>query len=104
MGQVKTQLLAAVGPLQFEVVQHRMKAEYGADSRLETPRWNIVRWWHKPDAPADWLPDLPADATFATDRDDRPVVLFADEWAMRHFIQRNAGLELSELPIIPATV
>ena len=28
-------LLAAVGPLQFEVVQYRLQSEYGAESRLE---------------------------------------------------------------------
>ena len=35
-GQVKTPLLAAVGPLQFEVVQYRLQAEYQAESHLES--------------------------------------------------------------------
>ncbi|MBS0197301.1 MAG: peptide chain release factor 3 [Planctomycetes bacterium] len=94
-GQVKTPLLAAVGPLQFEVVQYRLKAEYGAESRLETARWSIVRWWRKIGAPADWQPDLPEGATLATDRDEKAVVLFTDDWAVRHFNQRNPGVELS---------
>jgi len=97
-GQVKTPLLAAVGPLQFEVVQHRMLSEYGAESRVEPARWTTVRWFRKPGAPADWMPELPADATFAADRDDRWVILFADDWALRHFTQRNADVELSPLP------
>lgn len=97
-GQVKTPLLAAVGPLQFEVVQYRMKAEYGAESRLENARWQFVRWWKKDGAPADWMPDLPNDAQFAYDRDEVSVVLFADEWALRNFQQRNAGVELAALP------
>src|SRR5262245_1901208 len=37
-------LLGAVGPLQFEVVQYRMQSEYGADSRLETSPWRVIRW------------------------------------------------------------
>ena len=37
-------LLAAVGPLQFEVVQYRLQSEYGAESRLETAAWDRVRW------------------------------------------------------------
>ena len=37
-------LLAAVGPLQFEVVQYRLKSEYGAESRLEPAPWTILRW------------------------------------------------------------
>lgn len=30
-----TPILAAVGQLQFEVVEYRLKAEYGVESRLE---------------------------------------------------------------------
>ena len=40
----KVPLLAAVGPLQFEVVQYRLQSEYGAESRLETAPWDRVRW------------------------------------------------------------
>jgi peptide chain release factor 3 len=98
-GQVKTPLLAAVGPLQFEVVQHRMKSEYGAESTLQPSRWTICRWWRAPEqTDPEWLPDLPMDATLATDRDNAWVVLFADEWALRNFTQRNPKVELSPLP------
>jgi peptide chain release factor 3 len=101
-GHAKVPLLAAVGPLQFEVVQYRLKSEYGADSRLEPSKWNTVRWWRRPDADPEWLPELPMNATHATDRDDKPVVLFADEWALRHFTQFNPTVELSTLPFEPA--
>jgi len=37
-------LLGAVGQLQFEVVQHRLKAEYDADMRLETCQYTGARW------------------------------------------------------------
>jgi len=40
----KVPLLAAVGPLQFEVVQYRLQSEYGAESRLEPAPWTVVRW------------------------------------------------------------
>jgi ABC-type multidrug transport system fused ATPase/permease subunit len=49
---VKTPLLAAVGPLQFEVVQFRLESEYGAVSRLEAAPWTVVRW-----LPADMKED-----------------------------------------------
>src|ERR1700692_3118489 len=51
----KVPLLAAVGPLQFEVVQFRLESEYGAVSRLEAAPWKVVRW-------------LPTDVTEETDR------------------------------------
>ncbi len=37
-------LLGAVGQLQFEVVQHRLKAEYGVDVRLMPSRYTGARW------------------------------------------------------------
>ena len=37
-------LLGAVGQLQFEVVQHRLKAEYDADIRLEGCPYTGARW------------------------------------------------------------
>src|SRR5690606_22240865 len=37
-------LLGAVGQLQFEVVAHRLKTEYGVDARLMPSRYNLARW------------------------------------------------------------
>ena len=37
-------LLGAVGQLQFEVVAHRLQAEYGAEARLMPSRYNMARW------------------------------------------------------------
>jgi peptide chain release factor 3 len=33
-----------VGQLQFEVVAHRLKTEYGVDARLMPSRYNLARW------------------------------------------------------------
>ncbi len=37
-------LLGAVGVLQFEVVAHRLKTEYGVDARMMPSRYNLARW------------------------------------------------------------
>jgi len=37
-------LLGAFGQLQFEVVSHRLKSEYGAEVRLLPARFNLARW------------------------------------------------------------
>ncbi|MGP1614138.1 MAG: peptide chain release factor 3 [Pollutimonas bauzanensis] len=37
-------LLGAVGQLQFEVVAHRLKHEYGVEARLMPSRYNMARW------------------------------------------------------------
>jgi peptide chain release factor 3 len=37
-------LLGAVGTLQFEVVAHRLKHEYGVDARLIPSKYQLARW------------------------------------------------------------
>ena len=37
-------LLGAIGALQFEVVQHRLKAEYDCDVKLESCQYTGARW------------------------------------------------------------
>ena len=37
-------LLGAIGQLQFEVVAHRLKHEYGCEARMAPARYNSARW------------------------------------------------------------
>ena len=92
-------LLAAVGPLQFEVVQFRLESEYGALSRVEPAPWTVVRWLppELKDAGLDAL-SLPSGSRLAHDIDHHPVVLFATEWAANYFVQTNPKVPLSLLP------
>src|SRR6185369_2555711 len=77
----KVPLLAAVGPLQFEVTQYRLQSEYGAESRLEQAPWTVVRWlppeMKEPELEAL---SLPTGARLAFDNDQHPVVLFSNDW------------------------
>jgi peptide chain release factor 3 len=97
---VKTPLLAAVGPLQFEVVQYRLEGEYGAASRLESAPWTVVRWLppHLDEDGLDSL-SLPSGSALAYDIDQNPVVLFPNEWAAGYFSQTNPKVHLSALPV-----
>jgi peptide chain release factor 3 len=97
---VKTPLLAAVGPLQFEVVQFRLESEYGAESRLESAPWTVVRW-----LPTDMKEDdldavsLPTGAKLAYDIGKNPVALFTNEWSADYFTKTNERVPLSALPV-----
>jgi len=42
-------LLGAVGTLQFDVVQHRLKSEYGVDARMEPSKYHMARWFTSDD-------------------------------------------------------
>jgi peptide chain release factor 3 len=97
---VKVPLLAAVGPLQFEVVQYRLESEYGAASRLEMAPWKVVRWLplNFQEADLDGL-SLPSGSSVAYDMGRNPVILFANDWAADYFPRTNSGIVLSSLPI-----
>jgi peptide chain release factor 3 len=97
-------LLAAVGPLQFEVVQWRLQSEYGAESRLSPTPWTLLKWV---DIPAAMKGPKGFDTTrvivatgvsFGADKFDNPVVLFPNDWTMRYFVEKNPELKLRDLP------
>jgi peptide chain release factor 3 len=101
----KVPLLAAVGPLQFEVVQYRLESEYGAASRLEPAPWNVVRWL----PPELKEPDLeslslPTGARLAYDMERNPVALFPNEWSAGYFGETNPKVALSSLPVPAAPI
>ena len=92
-------LLAAVGPLQFEVVQYRLKSEYGAESRLSETPWTLLRWVDPHPSLADPRSLVVATGvSFGTDKNDQPVILFPNDWTLRYFVEKNPGLILRELP------
>jgi len=88
-------LLAAVGPLQFEVLQYRLETEYGAETRREQAPFTAVRWLPEGmDAEAlDALP-LPTGGRIAFDQDQNPVALFQTDWSVNYFSQNNPSVPL----------
>ena len=92
-------LLGAVGPLQFEVVQHRLQMEYGAESRIERAGWSVLRWV-LPDVPDDLLAStlLPSGARLLRDARQQKAIAFTESWSVNYFTQRNPGIRLSDLP------
>jgi peptide chain release factor 3 len=102
-GMTTATLLAAVGALQFEVVQFRLESEYGAASRLDPSPWTVMKWM----APADPTAKLPdpsqfvvaSGVAFGTDKLGQPIGLFPSEWTMRYFMDKNSGVKLHDLPL-----
>ncbi|MCC6951713.1 MAG: peptide chain release factor 3 [Phycisphaerales bacterium] len=105
-GTQKVALLAAVGPLQFEVLVYRLQNEYGAESRLEPSPFTLARWWRFKDGQtptiADLntitLPEAPDGARLVFDDRGRAMVLCTDQWPLRFFGERNPGIEVSPVP------
>jgi len=102
-GMTTATLLAAVGQLQFEVVQFRLESEYNAASRLDPAPWTLLKWV-SPKEPGAKLPDLTTlivatGVAFGTDKLEQPVGLFPNEWTMRYFLEKNPSIQLHDLPL-----
>ena len=81
------------------MVQYRLHAEYSAESRLEPAPWQFLRWLEP--HPALEHPSRLVTASgvaWGTDSDDRPVILFPNDWTMRYFVEKNPELRLHTLP------
>jgi peptide chain release factor 3 len=93
-------ILAAVGQLQLEVVQHRLEHEYGVETRLEPLGYQVARW-----VPGGWpeLEKLGRIFNCKTVRDawNRPVLLFKNEWNLNQLNQDHPEFELSNVaPVV----
>ncbi len=92
----KVPMLGAVGQLQFEVVQYRMKSEYGAESKLEPAPFTQIRWFAK-EVKRDQFKDdfMGTGVRLAEDLQDRLVILFPNTWSMQHFVEKHPECPLS---------
>jgi peptide chain release factor 3 len=78
----KDPVLGAVGGLQFEVLQFRLKAEYSVDVKIERLPYIHARWVTGPGLDPDFF-ERREDTRCLEDRDGQPVVLFKSDWGLR---------------------
>lgn len=90
-------LLGAVGPLQYEVLQYRLKEEYGAPSNLVAMPWKILKWVQS-HSYEQLLPILPNGGALALDDLDRLVILFPSDWSIKYFKEINPAVALLDSP------
>jgi len=87
-------ILAAVGQLQFEVVQFRLKNEYGVETKLEMLPYSLARW-----VAGGWEALEKAGRLFNTiavkDAWERPVLLFKNEWNLQQIREDHPELKLN---------
>ena len=93
-------ILAAVGQLQLEVVQHRLASEYGVETRLEPMGYQVARWV-KGGWPA--LDEVGRIFNCKTVQDAwlRPVLLFKNEWNLNQLKEDHPEMELNSVaPVV----
>jgi peptide chain release factor 3 len=87
-------VLAVVGPMQFEVAQHRMEQEFGAPVELDRLSYTIAVRTDVSSAPAV----AAARGVEVLQREDGELLaLFHDKWDLRSLKQRNPELTLEPL-------
>jgi peptide chain release factor 3 len=93
-------ILAAVGQLQFEVVQFRLQNEYGVETMLELLPYSVARWVED-----GWDALAKVGRLFNTvtvkDSWNRPVLLFRNEWNLNQVQSDHPELKLNTIaPVV----
>ena len=96
-------ILAAVGQLQFEVVQFRLRNEYGVETTLEPLSYSLARW-----VGGGWEALEKAGKIFNTmtvkDNWGRPVLLIRNEWNLGQIMGDNPDLKLKSTAPVGAGI
>jgi peptide chain release factor 3 len=85
-------IIGAVGELQFQVFEYRMKNEYNVDIEFHHMTHELARW-----VTGGEVTDKMTDSRkmLVNDSQGRPVILFENEFALRYFQDKHPDLKLS---------
>ena len=94
-GRQKDAILAAVGELQFDVVQFRLEVEYNAPSRVQWLPYKHARWYRAGESEEVIKP--PHGAKLVTDSFGSDAVLLQTDWDLRTLARVNPGLSFEAI-------
>ncbi|MCL2884764.1 MAG: peptide chain release factor 3 [Oscillospiraceae bacterium] len=94
-GGMEEVIVGVVGTLQFEVLEYRLKNEYGVDVLRTGLSYQFLRWIENEDLDPKTL-DITSDTKLVQDVRGRPLLLFTSEWNIRWATEHNKGLKLAE--------
>jgi len=94
---IRHPIVGVVGPLQFEVVEARLQAEYGLKCVLDRLPHVAARW--PVEAPgAAPVAISTAETITVEDRQGRTVILFETPWELRYVTERNPDVRFLAIP------
>ncbi|SIT68504.1 peptide chain release factor 3 [Edaphobacillus lindanitolerans] len=88
-------ILGAVGQLQFEVFEHRMKNEYNSEVNMEHIGSKVARWIENEGDVKESMTG--PRSMLVKDRYDRLVFLFENDFALRWFQDKHTDIKLYSL-------
>ena len=92
---VEEVIVGVVGVLQFEVLEYRLKTEYGVDIRRRSMPYELVRWVDNEETDIPAL-NLTSDTKWVQDFKGNNLLLFTSQWCRNWALQKNEGLSLRE--------
>ena len=95
---VEELIIGVVGILQFEVLEYRLKNEYGVDVIIENQPYRHVRWIKSNQFDPKKF-SITMDTMLVEDHDENPVLIFQNEWSIRQVEDRNKDITLHEISI-----
>jgi peptide chain release factor 3 len=84
-------IVGAVGPLQFDVLLHRLEHEYNVLARLERLPYTGARWVVGPEAEINRVA-AGYDRTRVEDSRGRSLILFQSEWSMQRTVENESDV------------
>ena len=92
---VEEVIVGVVGVLQFEVLEYRLRTEYGVEIRRRAMPFEHVRWVENEEIDIGAL-NLTSDTKWVQDFRGNNLLLFTSEWCINWALQKNEGLKLGE--------
>ena len=93
-------VIGAVGQLQFEVFEYRLKNEYNAEIRMDRLDFSVARWVDVDPDNADAIEKikdvLDSRTMLVFDHFQRPIILFANQFTLQYFSEKHSDIRLVE--------
>lgn len=90
-------IVGTVGSLQFEVLEYRLKNEYGVDILMQMQPYQVARWLSGENVSPSSLRGAER-GMFVYDTKNRPVLLVSNEWALGWIADNNPKIQLLSVP------
>lgn len=88
-------ILGAVGQLQFEVFEYRLKNEYNSEIRMDPLDFSVARWLITDDL-ASVKNTLDSRTKLVFDHKERPLILFSNQFTLDYYMQKHPDIKLVE--------
>ncbi len=96
---VETLIIGVVGILQFEVLEYRLKNEYGVQIQIQKLPYQFARWV-KSGIVDEQKVGYSDSALLIEDQYGRPVVLFKNQWMLDAITQKMKDVMFEEIPTV----